>query len=41
MSIPADTHEIASLTNAVLCTLLEEAEKQERECRSDGMGSTT
>ena len=31
MSIPADTHEIASLTNAALCTLLEEAEKQERE----------
>ena len=31
MSIHADTHEIASLTNAALCTLLEDAEKQERE----------
>ena len=31
MNIPADTHEIASLTNAVLCTLLEDSEKQERE----------
>ena len=31
MHIPADAHEIASLTNAALCTLLEDAEKQEHE----------
>jgi len=31
MSIPVDTHEIASLTNAGLCALLDQAEKEERE----------
>ena len=31
MSIPADTYEIESLTTTSLCTLLEEAEKEERE----------
>ena len=31
MSIPADTHEITSLTNATLCMLLDDAEKEERE----------